>query len=78
MHRRITRADWEQLNKQDERAITRAYTNRCNMNEHERSQGVKRVDFLLGKTRMAGLVRSKIEDGWEVMSLILADQYGGR
>jgi hypothetical protein len=44
------------------------------MNEREQAQGVKRVDYLLGKTRMVGLVGSRMEDGWEVMKLILADR----
>ena len=76
MHRRITRVDWEMLSKQEKRAITNAYANRCHLNEHERSQGVKRVDFLLGRTRMMGLLGSGIEDGWEVMKLVLADRHG--
>jgi len=43
------------------------------LNEHEKAQGVKRVDFLLGRTRMVGIVRSGVEDGWEVMRLVLSN-----
>lgn len=74
MHSRITHIDWAKVSKKEQREITRAYTVRCGGSEHERAQGVKRVDFLLGRTRMIGLVRSRMEDGWEVMRLLLADR----
>jgi hypothetical protein len=74
MHRRITQTDWENLGKPQQRAITKAYLARCGMSGHERAQGVKRVDFLLGRTRVLGLVRGGMDDGWDVMKLILADR----
>ncbi|KAJ7741675.1 hypothetical protein B0H16DRAFT_1029545 [Mycena metata] len=62
MHEPISHADWQSLNG-DVRAITKAFTHRCGMEaaragvlplrdreEQERNKGVKRVDFLLGKT----------------------------
>jgi len=73
MHRRISHRDWAKLNSGEERAITKAFTKRCGLSEHERAQGVKRVDFLQGKTRLVGLLRSGAEDGWEVMRLVLTE-----
>ena len=76
MHRRITHDDWAKLNRHDSRAVTKAYMKRCGMSEYEKSQGVKRVDFLLGRTRMVGLVRDTADasESLEVMRLILADR----
>jgi hypothetical protein len=73
MHRRITQVDFDKLRRQDSRAITQAYYMRCGMSEYEKAQGVKRIDFLLGRTKMVGLVRSAVENGREVMRLVLAD-----
>jgi hypothetical protein len=73
LHRRITHVDWAGLNRHQEKDITNAYLTRCGLNEHEKAQGVKRVDFLLGRTRMVGIVRSGVEDGWEVMRLVLSN-----
>lgn len=73
MHQQVTPADWAKLSANKVGGITRAYRMRCGMNEHEKAKGVKRVDYLLGKTRMMGLLRSRIEDDWEVMELILVD-----
>lgn len=65
--------DFDKLRRQDSRAITQAYYMRCGMSEYEKAQGVKRIDFLLGRTKMVGLVRSAVENGREVMRLVLAD-----
>jgi hypothetical protein len=73
LNRPITNIDWAGLDRHQKRDITRAYLKRCGSSEHERAQGVKRVDFLLDKTRMVGIVRSGVEDGWEVMRLVLSD-----
>ncbi|KAJ7093507.1 hypothetical protein C8R44DRAFT_860645 [Mycena epipterygia] len=73
MHQRITHADWATLSPDDEQAVTKAFTHRCrgeavrsgvqpahlrDREVAERNQGVKRVDFLLGKTVFKGLVRA--------------------
>ena len=73
VHRPITHLDWARLNPHKQRTITKWYNQRCGMNENEKAQGVKRVDYLNGKTRMVGLLRNGVEDGREVMSLILTD-----
>ncbi|KAJ7722351.1 hypothetical protein B0H16DRAFT_1385901 [Mycena metata] len=74
MHQRITHADWATLGKEDEQRVTRAFTSRCRaeavrsgvppaqLRDREvavRNQGVKRVDFLLGKTVLLGLMRAR-------------------
>ncbi|KAJ7218391.1 hypothetical protein GGX14DRAFT_549926 [Mycena pura] len=73
LHERISHADWHALGADDERRVSRAFTHRCRaealrsgappaaLREAElalRSQGVKRVDFLQGKTLLKGLVRA--------------------
>ncbi|KAJ6521540.1 hypothetical protein DFH09DRAFT_1424835 [Mycena vulgaris] len=73
MHELISHADWETLTAEDEQAVTRAFAHRCRAEAvrsgvppahlrdrevAERTLGVKRVDFLLGKTVFKGLVRA--------------------
>ncbi|KAF8069318.1 hypothetical protein FPV67DRAFT_1625505 [Lyophyllum atratum] len=75
MHRQITHADWGRLSEKEEVAVSRAFTRRCQTVpttfDSERAKGVKRVDYLLGKTRMIGLVRVARSEGWDVMKLIV-------
>ncbi|KAF9266680.1 hypothetical protein L218DRAFT_857282 [Marasmius fiardii PR-910] len=69
LHTRITQADWAQLTSVEEEHVSRAYTQRCRSLAHSgaysgvygadaeqaaRTQGVKRVDFLLGKVWFRG------------------------
>jgi len=78
MHQRITHQDWGRLSMSEEALISRAFTRRCRMESMrndatfhsdvelpERQQGVKVVDFLLGRHIFRGLVRS--EDGYVKM-----------
>jgi len=73
LHQRISHIDWSKLSKSEEHAVTKAYTQRCasfgSMEAAERSQGVKKVDFLLGKVWFRGLVPTAQQD---TMRLILA------
>jgi len=76
MQRQISHADWGKLTQKEMVSVGRAYTERCRVAaqgtaEHELAQGVKRVDFLLGRTKMVGLVRQQPVDGWEIMKLRL-------
>ncbi|KAJ7215606.1 hypothetical protein GGX14DRAFT_608703 [Mycena pura] len=86
LHQRITRADWASLGAEDQEAVTHAFTHRCraeavrsgvppaHLREREiaeRNEGVKRVDFLCGKTTFRGLVRSP-EDPDGVVRLLTA------
>ncbi|KAJ7176056.1 hypothetical protein C8R43DRAFT_1102118 [Mycena crocata] len=72
LHRRITPADWAALSPEDAGQVTQAFARRCRaeafrsgvhptqLRDHEiaaRNDGVKRVDFLVGKTMFKGLVR---------------------
>ncbi|KAJ7667284.1 hypothetical protein B0H17DRAFT_871225, partial [Mycena rosella] len=59
LHERIAHADWDGLSKENAEAVTKAFAHRCRA-EAVRSgvppePGVKRVDFLLGKTVFKGL-----------------------
>ncbi|KAJ6595230.1 hypothetical protein DFH09DRAFT_1357915 [Mycena vulgaris] len=73
LHARIAPADWAALGAADAEAVTRAFTHRCRAEAvrsgvppaqlrdkevAERNEGVRRVDFLLGKTVFKGLVRA--------------------
>ncbi|KAJ7157705.1 hypothetical protein C8R43DRAFT_997339 [Mycena crocata] len=72
LHIRIASTDWETLSSSDAQLAARAFTQRCRAEAvrsgaapallhdgevAERSEGVKRVDFLLGKTNFKGFVR---------------------
>ncbi|KAJ7464036.1 hypothetical protein FB451DRAFT_1264493 [Mycena latifolia] len=72
LHNRISQADWATLRAEDEQAVTKAFLRRCraeavrsgvppahirDQEVTERNEGVKCVDFLLGKTVFKGLVR---------------------
>ncbi|KAJ7830034.1 hypothetical protein B0H13DRAFT_1564816, partial [Mycena leptocephala] len=73
LHQRISHADWATLGPDEEVAVTRAFAQRCrgeaarsgvppaqlrDREVAERNLGVKRVDFLRGKTVFKGLLRA--------------------
>ncbi|KAJ6491810.1 hypothetical protein C8R47DRAFT_976144 [Mycena vitilis] len=71
MHEPITHRDWARLSVSEEARVSRAFTRRCKDNayhgahyrqddemEPERRKGVKVVDFLCGRHRFRGLVRT--------------------
>ncbi|KAF9449793.1 hypothetical protein P691DRAFT_811862 [Macrolepiota fuliginosa MF-IS2] len=70
---RISHMDWAGLAPEQETAIGRAYTLRCkalgSAEAVERSHGVKRIDFCLGKVWFRGLTRTA--EGMNVLKLHL-------
>jgi hypothetical protein len=73
LNKRISQHDWAQLNPQQVYSVSQAYTRRCRAmgpgEIEERNQGVKRIDFLLGKTKFRGLV--KVGDSIEHLKMIV-------
>jgi len=65
--------DWARLTPTEETEVARVYTKRCKgfgVSEMlQRSQGVKRVDFLLGKVWFKGLTRQV--EGLDVLKMHL-------
>lgn len=69
----ITQYDWAALSVEQERAVSKAYTRRCKAMASTtmiRNEGVKRVDFLLGKVWFRGLAR--VGEGLENLKLIVS------
>ncbi|KAJ7647727.1 hypothetical protein FB45DRAFT_207238 [Roridomyces roridus] len=69
LHQRISHSDFARLSVHEVGEVTRAFMNRCRLestrrgiafhsDSEERQQGVKVVDFLVGKTMFRGLVRT--------------------
>jgi hypothetical protein len=75
MHTQITHLDWGRLTLSEEIAIARAYTRRCrtipSVTHLEAAQGVKRVDFLLDRFDVRGLIQAPGEDGYDEWKLIV-------
>ncbi|OSX59355.1 hypothetical protein POSPLADRAFT_1048692 [Postia placenta MAD-698-R-SB12] len=67
LQRQISHVDWARLSQAEETAVARAYTRRCktygSVEAFEKSQGVRRVDYLLDKYMFRGLI--SIEYGIE-------------
>ncbi|KAJ7936595.1 hypothetical protein B0H13DRAFT_1589479, partial [Mycena leptocephala] len=73
MHQRISSADWNTLSAVEADAVTKAFNKRCHTEAiwsivvpaqwrdrtiMERNDGVKRVDFLMGRTIFQGIVKA--------------------
>ncbi len=60
------------LTPRDQQYVTAAYDDRCKelrdlrMREDEKQQGIKRVDFLMERTRFAGLSNYRRADEWQL------------
>jgi len=76
LHQRITHLDWATLTPSQEHAVSKAYTRRCravpNLEILQRNEGVKKVDFLLGRVMFRGLLRADGWDGNRTMKLVVA------
>jgi len=73
LHKRISQYDWAQLSPEREYEVSKAYTRRCKTMGPDqlknRNQGVKQIDFLLGRTRFRGL--AKVGDSHEHLKLLV-------
>ncbi|KAK0496546.1 hypothetical protein EDD18DRAFT_1105654 [Armillaria luteobubalina] len=73
---RVSRFEWERFPEGDRTAVAKAFTRRCRalgnsqLENAERQDGVKRVDFLLGKTMFKGLV---VESGTIFLALSVGE-----
>lgn len=78
MQTQISHIEWARLSNTEETAISRAYTRRCraipSMEELLASQGVRRVDYLLKKCMVAGLVRAQGDDGYDNLKLVVTSR----
>jgi hypothetical protein len=74
LNERITQADWARLDDKKKYKISQAYTTRCasspSMEHLLKSDGVKKVDYLLDKVWFRGLM--KTHDGPEVLKLVVS------
>ncbi|KAG6859583.1 hypothetical protein C0991_000472, partial [Blastosporella zonata] len=78
LHKPISHRDFGHLSQSTNTEVSNAYWRRCkaaarSQQEYEREQsnGIKRVDYLRGKTRFMGLlITGKREEGLELMKLI--------
>ncbi|KAJ7582557.1 hypothetical protein C8J56DRAFT_792558 [Mycena floridula] len=71
LHQRIGHHDWAKLTRSEEQAVARAYGQRCaafGVNaQQERNQGVKKVDYLVGKVWFRGLVPTGEQDTFRLL-----------
>ncbi|KAJ7095993.1 hypothetical protein C8R43DRAFT_907877, partial [Mycena crocata] len=63
LRKRIAPSDWAMLTPKDAEGVTNTFTRRCREKARRsemavRNDGVKRVDFLMGKTVLKGLLRA--------------------
>ena len=73
LHKRISQYDWAQLSPEREYAVSKAYTRRCKAMGPDqlttRNQGVKQIDFLMGRTKFRGL--AKVGDSPDHLKLLV-------
>ena len=57
MYTRVTREEWETLGNvtSSQRKVARAYEKRCLTDGTGWEEGVRRIDFLKGRTRLGGI-----------------------
>lgn len=79
LHERITPMEWSSIDQNHQYHVAKAYSRRCRNEERimpgseprQRADGVKRVDFLLGRSRLVGLkMISEMERGVVTMTLV--------
>ncbi|KAG5351560.1 hypothetical protein J132_02364 [Termitomyces sp. J132] len=70
-HQPISQYDWDVLVSGRRQAVRQAFWRRCMNIPDLYAEGVKRVDFLSGKTRMVGLRWVSRREGCEMMKLVL-------
>ncbi|KAI0960202.1 hypothetical protein AcW1_004780 [Taiwanofungus camphoratus] len=73
--RQVTHSDWMRLSQSEEMEIARAYTRRCktfpSVEAFEKSQGVRRVDYLRENYMFGGLKRTAGHEGFENVKLVV-------
>ncbi|KAG6908878.1 hypothetical protein DXG01_002952 [Tephrocybe rancida] len=76
LHTAVSQEEYDLLTHQGKVDVAAAYTKRCraipNNFVDERAKGIRRVDYLYGKTRMVGLKIVGRDGGWDVAKLIVA------
>ncbi|KAG6852576.1 hypothetical protein C0991_010868 [Blastosporella zonata] len=76
LHQRISSTEYALLTTRGKTSVSRAFTKRCSaipdVSDEERADGLKRVDYLLGRTRMVGLLRVGRISGMNVMNFVVA------
>jgi hypothetical protein len=73
LQKRISQYDWAQLTPEHEYQVSKAYTRRCKAMGPDqlktKNQGVKQLDFLMGRTRFRGL--AKVGDALDHLKLLV-------
>ncbi|KAG6844023.1 hypothetical protein H0H87_010532 [Tephrocybe sp. NHM501043] len=78
LHKPVSHSEWGHLPEAATREVSRAFAQRCwaasggveDRYQQEVSRGLRRVDYLKGKTRILGLLRAGTEEGMELMKLV--------